>query len=88
MGYVAACSLSTQTTLATLDMQSGTLTPSSAQTVSQLWKLWSPSTEEAISLLTDASLSSLIFIVMMTYFDSSMWCFTKLHLEFVQKINL
>lgn len=88
MGYVAACSVSTQTTLATLDMQSGTLTPSSAQIVSQPWKLWSPSTEEASSLLTDVGSSSLIFMVMMTYLNSSMWCFTKLHLEFAQEIIL
>ena len=55
MAYAASCSLSSQTTLATLDLQVGTLTPGSTQTTSQPWTLWSPSIsiESDLLLITE-----------------------------------
>ena len=53
MAYAAACSLSAQTTLATLDLQVGTLTPSPTQTTFQPWILWSPSIESGLLVTTE-----------------------------------
>ena len=47
MAYLAACSLSTQSTYATLDLQAGTLSSNLSQESSQFWKLWSPGTNES-----------------------------------------
>ena len=53
MAYAAACSLSSQTTLATLDLQVDTLTPSPTQTTFQPWTLWSPSMESGPIITTE-----------------------------------
>ncbi|KAG8215448.1 hypothetical protein J3R82DRAFT_9062 [Butyriboletus roseoflavus] len=63
MAYLAACTLSTQSTNATLNLQAGTLIPSPAQASSQPWKLWAPGIEEypELSYLANTILSSSAF---------------------------
>lgn len=58
MAYAAACSLSSQTTLATLDLQVDTLTPSPTQTTFQPWTLWSPSMESGPIITTEVWFTS------------------------------
>ena len=47
MAYLAACSLSSQSTHAILDFQTGTLSSNLSQEISQSWNLWSPGTNES-----------------------------------------
>ena len=51
MGYLAACTLSNQTTNATLDVQASSLFPSSPQASPQPWQLWAPGIEDSTDLV-------------------------------------
>ena len=52
MAYLAACTLSSQTTNAILEVQSGTLIPSPAQLQSQPWQLWTPEINGSSDLIS------------------------------------
>ncbi|KAF8557198.1 hypothetical protein OG21DRAFT_379019 [Imleria badia] len=55
MAYIAACSLISQTTSVTLDLQTNDLIPSFTQTGSQSWMLWSPEMGGSLNFTNDAN---------------------------------